>query len=84
MSFIFGKDKNRESPLGATLTIQRPFANAVKAGVGAIMSSYNQIKNSYSSQNSYTLNHLLKDELGYQVSIGSCCTRHEGSLLIMR
>ena len=30
------------------------------------MSSYNQINNSYSSQNSYTLNRLLKAELGYQ------------------
>ena len=44
----------------------RPFANAIKAGAGAIMSSYNQINNSYSSQNSWTLNHLLKNELGYQ------------------
>lgn len=43
-----------------------PFANAVKAGVGATMSSYNQINNSYSSQNSWTLNRLLKSELGYQ------------------
>lgn len=30
------------------------------------MSSYNQINNSYSSQNSWTLNYLLKNELGYQ------------------
>ena len=44
----------------------RPFANAVIAGVAATMSSYNQINNSYSSQNSWTLNYLLKNELGYQ------------------
>jgi beta-glucosidase len=30
------------------------------------MSSYNQINNSYSSQNSWTLNYLLKNELSYQ------------------
>ena len=30
------------------------------------MSSYNQINNSYSSANSYTTNHLLKGELGFQ------------------
>lgn len=30
------------------------------------MSSYNQINNSYASQNSWTLNYLLKNELGYQ------------------
>lgn len=38
----------------------------MKAGVGAIMTSYNQINNSYSSQNSWTQNYLLKNELGYQ------------------
>ena len=30
------------------------------------MATYNQINNSYSTQNSYTLNHLLKNELGFQ------------------
>ena len=43
-----------------------PFANAVKAGTGSIMCSYNQINNSYASQNSYTLNYLLKNELDFQ------------------
>lgn len=43
-----------------------PFADAVKAGVGSIMCSYNQINNSYACSNSYTLNHLLKGELGFQ------------------
>ncbi|PYI28771.1 BETA-glucosidase precursor [Aspergillus indologenus CBS 114.80] len=43
-----------------------PFADAVRAGVGAIMCSYNQINNSYGCQNSYTLNKLLKAELGFQ------------------
>jgi len=43
-----------------------PFADAVKAGVGGIMCSYNQVNNSYASQNSWTLNHLLKNELDFQ------------------
>lgn len=43
-----------------------PFAEAVRAGVGSIMCSYNQVNNSYSCQNSKLLNGLLKDELGFQ------------------
>lgn len=43
-----------------------PFADAVRAGVGSIMCSYNQINNSYGCQNSKVLNDLLKNELGFQ------------------
>lgn len=43
-----------------------PFADAVRAGTGSIMCSYNQINNSYGCANSYTLNYLLKGELGFQ------------------
>ncbi|KAJ4010586.1 beta-glucosidase [Fusarium irregulare] len=43
-----------------------PFADAVHAGVGAIMCSYNQINNSYGCQNSKMLNGILKDEMGFQ------------------
>jgi len=59
-----------------------PFADAIHAGVGSIMCSYNQvsvlfkilwpqtncvkINNSYGCQNSKLLNGLLKDELGFQ------------------
>ena len=43
-----------------------PFADAVHAGVGAIMCSYNQINNSYGCQNSKMLNDLLKNELNFQ------------------
>lgn len=49
-----------------TLTCPRPFADAVRAGTGSIMCSYNQVNNSYGCANSYTLNHLLKGELGFQ------------------
>ena len=43
-----------------------PFADAVRAGTGAIMCSYQQINHSYGCQNSYTMNYLLKGELGFQ------------------
>lgn len=43
-----------------------PFVDSVRAGVGSIMCSYNQINNSYGCSNSYTLNKLLKGELGFQ------------------
>nr|ADM47481.1 beta-glucosidase [Paecilomyces sp. 'thermophila'] len=43
-----------------------PFADAVRAGVVSIMCSYNQINNSYGCGNSYLLNYVLKEELGFQ------------------
>jgi beta-glucosidase len=43
-----------------------PFADAVKAGVSAIMCSYNRVNQTYSCQNSKLLNGLLKEELGFQ------------------
>ncbi|KAL7273432.1 beta-glucosidase [Rhizina undulata] len=43
-----------------------PFMDAVKAGLGSVMCAYNQVNNSYSCQNSYLLNGILKDELGFQ------------------
>jgi beta-glucosidase len=48
------------------LTVCRPFADAVRAGVGSVMCSYNQQNNSYSCQNSWALNRLLKTELDFQ------------------
>lgn len=43
-----------------------PFANAVHAGSGSIMCSYNRVNNSYSCQNSKLLNGILKTELGFE------------------
>lgn len=43
-----------------------PFADLVRSGVGAVMCSYNQVNNTYSCENSYLLNYLLKEELGFQ------------------
>ena len=44
-----------------------PFADAVRAGTGSIMCSYNKINNSQGCQNSYLQNYILKGELGFQV-----------------
>lgn len=43
-----------------------PFQDAIKAGVGSIMCSYNQVNNSYACQNSKLLNGILKNEYGFQ------------------
>ncbi|KAF3006151.1 hypothetical protein E8E14_006981 [Neopestalotiopsis sp. 37M] len=43
-----------------------PFQDAVKAGTGSIMCSYNRLNNSYGCANSLTQNGLLKTELGFQ------------------
>ncbi|THW35907.1 putative beta-glucosidase [Aureobasidium pullulans] len=43
-----------------------PFADAVRAGTGSVMCSYNQANNSYVCQNSHLLNKVLKAELGFQ------------------
>lgn len=43
-----------------------PFADAVHAGAGNIMCSYNRLNNSYGCQNSKVLNGLLKTELGFE------------------
>ena len=43
-----------------------PFVDAVRAGVGSVMCSYQQVNNSYGCQNSKTINGLLKGELGFQ------------------
>ncbi|KAK4237927.1 glycoside hydrolase [Achaetomium macrosporum] len=43
-----------------------PFVDAVRAGVGSVMCSYQQVNNSYGCQNSKLMNGLLKAELGFQ------------------
>jgi hypothetical protein len=48
------------------IRFRRPFADAVKAGVASFMCSYNLLNNSQACQNSYLLNHILKEELGFQ------------------
>ncbi|KAK4127329.1 glycoside hydrolase family 3 protein [Parathielavia appendiculata] len=43
-----------------------PFQDAVHAGTGNIMCSYQRLNNSYGCANSKSLNGLLKNELGFQ------------------
>ncbi|KAI4752944.1 putative beta-glucosidase [Aureobasidium sp. EXF-3400] len=43
-----------------------PFYDAVKAGAGSTMCSYQRVNNSYACQNSKTMNGLLKTELGFE------------------
>ncbi|KAH7236732.1 glycosyl hydrolase family 3 N terminal domain-containing protein [Fusarium redolens] len=43
-----------------------PFAEAVKVGVGATMTAYNRVNGTISSEHSYLINALLKEELGFQ------------------
>jgi beta-glucosidase-like glycosyl hydrolase len=43
-----------------------PFQDSVKAGVGAVMCSYNRVNNSAACQNSWLQNNVLKDQLGFQ------------------
>ena len=43
-----------------------PFQEAVNAGTGSIMCSYNRINNTYACANDKTLNGLLKGELGFR------------------
>ena len=43
-----------------------PFADAVKANVASVMSSYNKFNGTYACENGGILNTLLKDELAFQ------------------
>ncbi|KAK9469439.1 glycosyl hydrolase family 3 N terminal domain-containing protein [Lipomyces arxii] len=43
-----------------------PFADAIRAGTASVMCSYNQVNQSQACQNSYLMNGILKDELGFQ------------------
>ncbi|CAK7267295.1 hypothetical protein SEPCBS119000_002469 [Sporothrix epigloea] len=57
-----------------------PFQNAVLAGTGNIMCSYNRLNNSYSCANSKGLNGLLKTELGFQgFVVSDWLAQHTGS-----
>ncbi|RDH31277.1 glycosyl hydrolase family 3 N terminal domain-domain-containing protein [Aspergillus welwitschiae] len=56
-----------------------PFQDAVKAGVGSVMCSYNRVNNSYGCQNSKVMNGLLKTELGFQgFTVTDWHARHTG------
>ncbi|KAJ7181505.1 putative beta-glucosidase [Mycena crocata] len=48
-----------------------PFAEAVRAGTGSIMCSYNEVNQTHGCANDHTLNQLLKVELGFQGAVVS-------------
>jgi beta-glucosidase len=43
-----------------------PFARSIEAGVGSVMCSYNKVNGTYSCENDYLLNTVLKGELGFK------------------
>ncbi|KAH6845496.1 glycoside hydrolase family 3 protein [Chaetomium sp. MPI-CAGE-AT-0009] len=53
-----------------------PFAEAVHAGVGAVMTAYNAVNGSACSQHSNLINGILKDELGFQGMVMSDWLSH--------
>lgn len=70
MNCIFGKIEpptiKAVCSANQDLRYHRPFQDAVHAGTGNIMCSYNKLNNSGLCQNSKALNGLLKAELGFQ------------------
>jgi len=57
-----------------------PFADAVRAGVGAVMTSYNEVNGSAASQNSKLINGFLKDEIGFQGLVMTDWLAHIGGV----
>ncbi|KAH9931535.1 glycoside hydrolase [Fomitopsis serialis] len=47
------------------------FAEAVRAGTGYVMCSYNEVNGTHACANAYTQNNILKDELNFQGGIMS-------------
>lgn len=54
-----------------------PFQEAIRAGAGAVMCSYNRLNGSYACQNSKTINGVLKGELAFQVCRRRRLVHHE-------
>lgn len=57
-----------------------PFSDAVRAGVGSVLCSYNQINNSYGCQNSHLINKVLKGELSFQGFVVSDWAGHRSGV----
>ncbi|KAJ1023206.1 hypothetical protein NDA16_003359 [Ustilago loliicola] len=60
------------------------FAEAVRAGTGTIMCSYNQVNGSHACEDDFSLNYLLKEELNFQGAVisdwGGTWTNQESAL----
>ncbi|KAL4787303.1 glycoside hydrolase superfamily [Aspergillus varians] len=57
-----------------------PFAEGVRAEVGAVMIAYNHVNKSACSQNSKLINGVLKDELGFQGFVVTDWLAHLGGV----
>lgn len=57
-----------------------PFQDAVHAGVGSVMCSYNRINNTYGCENSKAMNGILKGELNFQGFVVSDWVAQHSSL----
>ncbi|KAM3415087.1 hypothetical protein BST61_g10220 [Cercospora zeina] len=57
-----------------------PFQDAVKAGVGSVMCSYNRINQSYGCENSKIMNGMLKGEMNFQGFVVSDWAAQHSSL----
>ena len=73
-----GKYDELKSPLNVEITDKVmhetylwPFAEVVKAGAGCVACSYNKVNGTFACENPYLINHLLKEELGFQGFVAS-------------
>ncbi|KAF8496226.1 beta-glucosidase [Russula emetica] len=60
-----------------------PFLRSVMAGLTSVMCSYNLINGTYACENDYTINHILKNELGFQGFVMSDWTAQHSTISAM-
>jgi beta-glucosidase-like glycosyl hydrolase len=60
-----------------------PFLRSVMAGVTSVMCSYNLVNGTYACENDHTINHILKNELGFQGFVMSDWTAQHSTISAM-
>jgi beta-glucosidase-like glycosyl hydrolase len=60
-----------------------PFLRSVMAGLTSVMCSYNLINGTYACENDHTINHILKNELGFQGFVMSDRTAQHSTISAM-
>ena len=53
-----------------------PYARVVEEGVGSVMCSYNRINQTYACENEYTMDTILKGELGFRGAVQTDWNAH--------